>query len=131
VLITANSSTSPSQCDNDEEYEEVASPPASTEVDEADDGNPQALTDNEDFLHPLRLDDCNEVEGQAIEEDHEELEDEDKAMEVDAAAGGIDAGVKGQVSLPIVVAPSRCSSVTIEKEASKRWHNRAGSSREA
>jgi hypothetical protein len=94
MLTTVDSvvSTIPT-CDEDDN--EVPGPPASTEADDIDDGDLEALVDDE-HLHPQPLD-YEEEEGEAVEEYGEDLD-----MDVDAA-GGIEVGINGQVSLQTVI----------------------------
>jgi hypothetical protein len=81
-MLTTVDSTTPAHGKDDEE---ATSPPASTEVDDVDDGNFEAFT---------------EVEGEAIEEYRGEGEDWDMPVDVDTAGGiDLDAGVKEPVSL--------------------------------
>jgi hypothetical protein len=96
--------------DNEPEKDgEVAShsPPASTEIDEESDGNEDEIEDQDKDYEEGE----DEVEDQ--DEDYEDGEDEtrideededhDKAMDVDAGTGGINAREKGKVSFRIVV----------------------------
>jgi hypothetical protein len=100
MLKTVDStvSTRPTHDENDNE---VLSPPASTELDDRDEGDLRALTDDEDLPHPQPLHYEEEEDGEAIEEYGPGGEDED--MDIDAT-GGINAGVEGPVSLPTVIA---------------------------
>ena len=111
VLTTAVvNSASPTHDDDSIEDKEVLSPPASTEINDTDEGDFEGLTDDEDLLHPHPLDYCEEeleFEGEAIDEYHEGGKDLDLdwAMDIDAA-GGINARVTGLVSLPTIADPS-------------------------
>lgn len=96
-MLTIVASTSPAHGEDDIEDEEGISPPASTEVDDIDGGDFEPLTEYDGVLPTVSLENGEEGSmGEGIEEYREECEDMD--MEVDAA-GGIDVGVTGPVSL--------------------------------
>lgn len=101
-MLTTDNSTSPSEDEDDKEGEDVTSPPASTEIDEVDEG---------EWPGEFR-----EIEG--TYEEGEEGEDKDLEYDATAAmqsesevvdANGTNARAREQVSHPIVVDPGAYS----------------------